>query len=189
MGAFVVRRGLMKVRNQPKLRRVLKVHPFSYFHENTSRTSIPVCTTIYTPIHMTLCDLLLHMREVCCWGINISADGKPACSRTRILTDSARKINRKEVLANYNKTRINIGNQHDCWMELKVALRVQTQRKCKHQCHWACSSEIGTYIFNDAGRQTAHKKQRKYIFWSNLAKRHLILMFWRNILKFNAKKK
>jgi hypothetical protein len=42
------------------------------------------------------------------------ADGKPACSRTRILTDSARKINRKEVLANYNKTRINIGNQHDC---------------------------------------------------------------------------
>ena len=64
-----------------------------------------------------------------------SADGKPAYSRTRILTDSARKINRKEVLANYNKTRINIGNQHDCLMELKVALRVQTQRKCKHQCH------------------------------------------------------
>ena len=98
MGALVVRRGLMKVRNQPKLRRVLKVHPFSYFHENTSRTSIPVCTTIYTPIHMTLCDLLLHMREVCCWGINISADGKPACSRMRILTDSAIKRNREEVL-------------------------------------------------------------------------------------------
>ena len=35
--------------------------------------------------------------------------GKPARGRTRILTDSAKeKGNRKEVLANYNKTRINI---------------------------------------------------------------------------------
>jgi hypothetical protein len=33
--------------------------------------------------------------------------------RTRILADSARKINRKEVLANYNKTIINICHQHE----------------------------------------------------------------------------
>ena len=46
--------------------------------------------------------------------------------RTRILTDSARKRIRKEVLANYVKTRIIIGHQHDRWMELKEALRVQT---------------------------------------------------------------
>jgi len=26
---------------------------------------------------------------------------------------------------NYNKARINIGHQHDRWMELKLALRVQ----------------------------------------------------------------
>jgi hypothetical protein len=45
-------------------------------------------------------------------------------SHTRILTDSARKRNRKEVLASYNKTRINIGHQHDRWIELKEALRV-----------------------------------------------------------------
>ena len=38
------------------------------------------------------------------------ADRKPARGRTRILTDSARKRNMKEVWANYNKTRINIGN-------------------------------------------------------------------------------
>jgi len=31
-----------------------------------------------------------------------------------------------EVLSNHNKTRINIGHQHDHWMELKEALRVQT---------------------------------------------------------------
>jgi len=34
----------------------------------------------------------------------------------------------KEVLDNFNKTRINIGHQHDRWMELKDALRVQTQK-------------------------------------------------------------
>jgi hypothetical protein len=38
----------------------------------------------------------------------MSADGKPAYGRIIILTDSARKRNRKEVFANYNKTRINI---------------------------------------------------------------------------------
>jgi hypothetical protein len=52
----------------------------------------------------------------------MSADGKPARGRTRIFT--ARKRNGKEVLANYNKTRINIGHR---WMELKEALRVQIQ--------------------------------------------------------------
>ena len=56
----------------------------------------------------------------------MSADGKPACGRNQILTDSARNRIRKEVLANYNKRRINIGHQHDCCMELKEALRVQT---------------------------------------------------------------
>jgi len=40
----------------------------------------------------------------------MSTDGKPACGRTRMLTDSDRKRNRKEVLANNNKTRINMGH-------------------------------------------------------------------------------
>jgi hypothetical protein len=55
-------------------------------------------------------------------GGKMSAHGKPAHGRTKILTDSARKRNRKEVLENHNKTRINIGHQHDLWMELKAAL-------------------------------------------------------------------
>jgi hypothetical protein len=61
--------------------------------------------------------------------------------RTRILADSARKINRKEVLANYNKTIINICHQHNRWMKLKVALRV-------HQCHCAYSlnTELGQIL-------------------------------------------
>ena len=44
--------------------------------------------------------------------------------------------------------------------------------KCKHQCHCACSSEIGTCIINDAGRQAAKKKTKtKNIrFWPNLGK-------------------
>jgi hypothetical protein len=85
----------------------------------------------------------------------MSADGKPAYGGMRIFTVSARKRNRKEVSANYIKTRINIGCQHDRWMELKEALRVQThaeeaeklRNKCKHQYyHCACNSEIGTFV-------------------------------------------
>jgi hypothetical protein len=45
---------------------------------------------------------------------------------TRISTYSARKRSRKEVLANYNKTRITIGHLHESWMEMKESLRVQT---------------------------------------------------------------
>ena len=63
--------------------------------------------TIYAIIRMTLGDLLL---KVC------------RCGRTRILTDSVGKRNRKEVLANNDKTRINIGHQHNRWMELKETL-------------------------------------------------------------------
>ena len=33
--------------------------------------------------------------------------------------------------------------------------------KCKHQCHCACSSEIGTCKINDVGRQTVHTKTTK----------------------------
>ena len=56
----------------------------------------------------------------------MSADGKPTRGRTKSLTDSARKRNRKEVLVNNNKARINKGHQHGRWMELKDELRVQT---------------------------------------------------------------
>jgi hypothetical protein len=92
-----------------------------------------------------------------------SADGKPANGRTRILTDSTRKRNGKEVLANYNKTRINIGDLNELWMELKEALRVQPlMLKCNHQCYCACTVSLE---INDAGRQAAHKKQRKYMFF------------------------
>ena len=63
---------------------------------------------------MTFVDLLLHMSEVCCWWKIMSADGKPAHIRPRILTDCAGKRNMKEVLSTYNKIRIYIGHQHDC---------------------------------------------------------------------------
>ena len=71
----------------------------------------------------------------------MSPNEKPAHSHTRILTDSARKKYRKGVLVNYNKTWINIGHQHDRWMELNETLRVQTNAlKCKHQ--WSCACRI-----------------------------------------------
>lgn len=46
--------------------------------------------------------------------------------RKPTLTDSTRKRNRKQTLANYQKTRINVGHQHDRWIELKTDLRVDT---------------------------------------------------------------
>ena len=89
---------------------------------------------------------------------------KNVCCRMRILTDSAGKRNRKEVLVNYNKSIINIGmtvgwNWRKCW-EFKLMLK----------CYCTCSLEIGTCIINDAGKQGAH-------------------MFSRYILTFNAKTK
>ena len=55
------------------------------------------------------------------------ADGKFARGRTKILIDSARKKTGKKFLRIiYNKTRINIGDQHDRWMELKATFIVQT---------------------------------------------------------------
>jgi hypothetical protein len=55
--------------------------------------------------------------------------------------------------------------------------------KCKHQCHCTCSSEIGTCLINNAGRQAAHKKnERKYMFYTH------VLKVYRSILTFNAKK-
>ena len=83
-----------------------------------------------------------------------------ADSRIRILTDSARKRNRKEVLANYNTTIINIHHQHNRWMKFKL--------KCKHQCHCACSLELETCIINYSGRQAAHKNQPKYMFYTRI---------------------
>ena len=59
-------------------------------------------------------------------GEKMSSDGKPASGCIRILTDSGRKRNREDVLAKYNKAKVNIGHQHDHWMELNEALRAQT---------------------------------------------------------------
>jgi hypothetical protein len=122
---------------------------------------------------MTLGDLLLRIHEVCCcWKKSVCRRGQ-----TRILTDSARKRNKKDVLWKYNKSRINIGHQYD------VGWNWRKRWDCKLmlKCNCAYSLEIGRWIrFNDLGRQAAHnnKKQRKYTFFlSNLAKRDLYSCF------------
>ena len=66
--------------------------------------------------------------------------------------------------------------------------RKRWEFKLMLKCHCANSSEIGTSIINDVGRQAAQKKTTKiHVFWSNLIKQHFILMIWRYILTFNAK--
>ena len=119
----------------------------------------------------------------------LSANGKLARGRMIIYTDLARKRNRKEVLTNYNKTRINIGRQHDRWMEWGFKF-MQSCWSGKHQCHCACSSEIGTCIINDAGWQAAQKKpQRNYTFETDVLRVNINFQgrinTFKNITKLN----
>jgi hypothetical protein len=71
---------------------------------------------------------------------------KDGCSHPRSLTDSARKRNRKEILANFNKTRINIEHQHDRWMELKKELSVQTHAEIYR--HGMCFRASSVFVLS-----------------------------------------
>ena len=114
-------------------------------------------------------DLLICMHEVCCWG------------KKYLPTRSYEKFS--WFCYNYNKARINIGNQHDHWMELKEASRVQTdaevtlRHKCKHQWHRTCSSEIGTCIIH---KLHTHKKNNEN---THFLVESLQTMFYTHILK------
>jgi hypothetical protein len=44
----------------------------------------------------------------------------------RKLSDSARKRNKKAANTKLNKNRIYIGDEYDRWMEIKTALRLET---------------------------------------------------------------
>jgi hypothetical protein len=61
----------------------------------------------------------------------MSADGKPARGRTRILTDSTRKRNRKEALAKYNYTRNLIISVNLCLKVHIVKINMWTKKSPK----------------------------------------------------------
>jgi hypothetical protein len=44
----------------------------------------------------------------------------------RKLSDSSRKRNKKAANAKLSKNRIYIGDEYDRWMEIKIALRLET---------------------------------------------------------------
>ena len=54
------------------------------------------------------------------------------CGRKLTLTDSERKMNRSEVSSKWNKCRIYVRDQLDCWNELKEVLCVQTRAEVFH---------------------------------------------------------
>jgi len=89
----------------------------------------------YTPLG----DLSVRMREVCSCGKHMCRRG-----RTISLANSARKRNRKDVLANYNKTRINIG--HQCNMTVEWNLRKRWEFKLILK--WSYGSWIYNYQCN-----------------------------------------
>jgi hypothetical protein len=94
-------------------------------------------------------------------------------------------------LANYNKTRLNTGRQHDVGWNWRKRWEFKLILKCKHQCHCACSSEIGSCIINNAGRQAAHTKKPNENTHFLVESRQT--MFYTHILKayinFQRKKK
>jgi hypothetical protein len=47
------------------------------------------------------------------------------------LNDSARKRNKKAENAKLNKNRIYIGDEYDRWMEIKTALRLETNSEVR----------------------------------------------------------
>ena len=55
----------------------------------------------------------------------MSSKTKTKRGRSATLTDSARKRNRKEVIARYAKSKINIGKEHDRWMSLKDSVQMK----------------------------------------------------------------
>ena len=68
---------------------------------------------------MTLGDSLIAMCEVCCCRKKMSPDTVIREFKLILLEKETGKN-----FGNYNKTRINKGHQHSCWMELKEVLRV-----------------------------------------------------------------
>jgi hypothetical protein len=140
-------------------------------------------SSIHSCLYNNICpysyDLLIRMHEVCC------------CGKKYLPTRPYKKFS--WFCYNYNKARINIGNQHDYLMELKEASRVQTdaevalRHKCKHQCHRTCSSEIGTCIIHKLHTQKKTNENTHFLVES------LQTMFYTHILKvyiiFQCKKK
>jgi len=56
----------------------------------------------------------------------MSSKTKTKRGRPATLTDSARKRYRKEVIARYAKSKINIGKEHNRWTSLKDSLNLGT---------------------------------------------------------------
>jgi hypothetical protein len=75
---------------------------------------------------MTLGDLLLRMCEVCCWGKKcLSMENLHTVVREFYLILLEKETGKKFWWIN-NKTRIGIGHQHECWMELKEFINVNS---------------------------------------------------------------
>jgi hypothetical protein len=66
----------------------------------------------------------------------------------RKLSDSARKRNKKAANAKLNKNRIYIGDEYDRWMEIKTALRLETNSEVVYIIALKKLMVYVLYIFN-----------------------------------------
>ena len=66
-------------------------------------------------VHVRNCLLMKKMSDV----------QKSNGGRTKTLTDSKRKVDKKDDSAKYSKTRLSIGDEYDRWTELKDVIQPQ----------------------------------------------------------------
>lgn len=66
------------------------------------------------------------MRRLLYIAEDMADTGMSTRGRKRVLTDSARKRNRQNIQASYNKARVNIGVQFERWKGLKDTLKLES---------------------------------------------------------------
>ena len=82
---------------------------------------------------------------------------KPGSKRK--LSDSARKRNKKAANAKLNKSRIYIGDEYDRWMEIKTALRLETNSA--YNCYQDNSPGCVTNLLNSLQWESLQQRRWK----------------------------
>ena len=82
---------------------------------------------------------------------------KPGSKRK--LSDSARKRNKKAANAKLNRSRIYIGDEYDRWMEIKTALRLETNSA--YNCYQDNSPGCVTSLLNSLQWESLQQRRWK----------------------------
>ena len=104
---------------------------------------------------------------------------------------SARKGTRKKLWRIIIKQELTYATDMTVGWNWRKRWEFKLMLKCKYRCHCKCSSEIGTCIIIEAGRQAAHNDNTRCYFVGFFvdSRQTIFYMFWRNINNFQRKKR